>query len=151
MIGGVPFGLGSYQTAEVGRLLQGAGAAFAFTGAFYLASHGFRAAYLATAIGFTQMFGMLGGSAGQFAVGPMIHGLITWQQFWFIAGAVLFVVAVIVMVATPAGHDTSPLAAESSWLSMFKPCKTVLSNPQSYLCGLTAALLFLPTTIGDMI
>jgi MFS family permease len=27
----------------------------------------------------------------------------------------------------------------------------VLSNPQSYLCGFCAGLLFLPTTIGDMI
>ena len=149
-IGSILFGLGSYETAEVGRLLQGAGAAFAFTGAVYLAAHGFSAAYLATAIGFTQMFGMLGGSAGQFAVGPMIHGLITWQQFWFVAGGVLLVVAVIVLIATPAGHDTRPRAG-GSWLSMFRPYKVVLSNPQSYLCGFTAGLLFLPTTIGDMI
>jgi MFS family permease len=34
---------------------------------------------------------------------------------------------------------------------MFKPYKIVLSNPQSYLCGFSAGLLFLPTTIGDMI
>ncbi len=79
-LGAILFGLGSAGSAETGRLLQGAGAAFAFTGAVYLASHGFAAGYLATAVGFTQCFGMLGGSAGQFAVGPMIHGLITWQQ-----------------------------------------------------------------------
>jgi len=150
-IGSILFGLGSYQAAEAGRLLQGAGAAFAFTGAVYLASHGFSAAYLATAIGFTQMFGMLGGSAGQFAVGPMIHGLITWQQFWLIAGAALLVVAVIVLVATPAGHDVRPVTSGGSLLSMFRPYKVVLCNRQSWLCGLTAGLLFLPTTIGDMI
>ena len=149
-VGSILFGFGSYQSAEIGRLLQGMGAAFAFTGAVYLASHGFSAAYLATAIGFTQMFGMLGGSAGQFAVGPMIHGVIPWQQFWFIAGAVLLVVAVVMLFTTPAGHDAPPVAT-GSWLSMFKPYKIVLSNPQSYLCGFTAGLLFLPTTIGDMI
>jgi len=44
-----------------------------FTGAVYLATHGFPARYLATAIGFTQCFGMLGGAAGQFAVAPLIH------------------------------------------------------------------------------
>src|SRR5580698_8704609 len=58
----------------LGRLLQGAGSAFAFTGAVFLATHGFSGSVLATAIGFTQCFGMLGGSAGQFAVGPLIHG-----------------------------------------------------------------------------
>ena len=36
-------------------------------------------------------------------------------------------------------------------MSMFTPYKTVLSNPQSWLCGFSAGLLFLPTTIGDMI
>ena len=150
-VGSLLFGLGSFEMAELGRLLQGAGAAFAFTGAVYLASHGFSAAWLATAIGFTQMFGMLGGSAGQFAVGPLIHGQIVWQQFWFIAGAALLVVAVVVLVATPAGHDAKPASGGTSFLSMLKPYRTVLSNPQSWLCGFTAGLLFLPTTIGDMI
>ena len=150
-IGSILFGVGSYQAAEIGRLLQGGGAAFAFTGAVYLATHGFSAAWLATAIGFTQMFGMLGGSAGQFAVGPMIHGFIQWQQFWFYAGATLLIVAVVVLIATPAGHDARPVTAGGSLLSMFKPYKVVLANPQSYLCGFTAGLLFLPTTIGDMI
>ena len=143
-------GLGSYQLAEAGRLLQGAGAAFAFTGAVYLASHGFSAAWLATAIGVTQMLGMLGGSAGQFAVGPMIHGVISWQQFWLIAGGVLLLVAVVVLIATPSGHDARPARAAKGG-SWFTPYKIVLSNPQSYLCGIVAGLLFLPTTIGDMI
>jgi MFS family permease len=150
-IGSILFGLGTSVSAESGRLLQGAGSAFAFTGAVYLASHGFSGRYLATAVGFTQMFGMLGGSAGHFAVGPMIHGFITWQQFWLFAGIALLVVAAIVMVATPVGHDARPVGGERSILSMFKPYKVVLTNPQSYLCGFAAGLLFLPTTIGDMI
>jgi MFS family permease len=149
-VGSILFGLGSAGGADAGRLLQGAGAAFAFTGAVYLASHGFSSAYLATAVGFTQCFGMLGGSAGQFAVGPMIHGLISWQEFWIFAGIALLVVAVVVLFATPSGHDARP-AGRGSLLSMFKPYKTVLTNPQSYLCGFSAGLLFLPTTIGDMI
>src|SRR5271169_1849952 len=41
--GCVLFGLGSIATAEIGRLLQGAGSAFAFTGAVWLATRGFEA------------------------------------------------------------------------------------------------------------
>jgi MFS family permease len=149
-IGAVVFGLGSSGDAETGRLLQGAGSAFSFTGAVYLASHGFSSRYLATAVGFTQCFGMLGGSAGQFAVGPLIHGMISWQQFWIFSGVALAVLAVVILIATPSGHDTRP-ANTGSLLSVFKPYKIVLSNPQSYLCGFSAGLLFLPTTIGDMI
>ena len=148
--GAVLFGLGAEWEAQAGRLLQGAGSAFSFTGAVYLASHGFRGRYLATAIGFTQCFGMLGGSSGQFVVGPLIHGLLSWQQFWIFSGIALAVVAVGVVIATPSGHDPRP-AGSGSWLSVLKPYGVVLSNPQSYLCGFSAGLLFLPTTIGDMI
>ncbi|MGY2491499.1 MFS transporter [Cupriavidus sp. CP313] len=149
-VGAALFGLGTVVTAEIGRLLQGAGSACAFIGAVYLATHGFPPRFLATAVGFTQCFGMLGGFAGQFAVGRLIHGLITWQQFWWLSGLAIFVIAVLVFIATPAGHDDSP-ASQGSWLKMFAPYKEVLSNPQSYLCGFCAGLLFLPTTIGDMI
>jgi MFS family permease len=149
-IGAILFGLGSTGSAEAGRLLQGAGAAFAFTGAVYLGSHGFSAAWFATAVGFTQCFGMLGGSAGQFAVGPMVHGPITREQFWILAGLAVLAIAAAVLVATPSGHDTQPIG-RGSWLSMFKPDKVAPTNLQSYLCGFCAGLLFLPTTIGDKI
>lgn len=50
------FAVSNSLAANVGRLLQGAGSAFAFTGAVYLATHGFSARRLATAIGVTAMF-----------------------------------------------------------------------------------------------
>jgi MFS family permease len=148
-IGSVMFGLGIYWAANVGRLLQGAGAAFAFVGAVYLATHGFPARYLATAIGFTQCVGMLGGSAGQFAVAPLIHGPITWQQFWLYAGIVTVFIALALVIVTPRS-EASQTARGSIW-QMFAPYKMVLTNPQSYLCGICAGLLFLPTTVQDMI
>ena len=148
--GAVLFGLGTVSEAYAGRLLQGAGSAFSFVGAVYLASHGFPARFLATAVGATQMFGMLGGSAGQFVVSPLIHGIVTWQHFWIYAGAVAAVLAVVTFVATPKEPDRTPAGQGGFW-EMFAPYREVLSNPQSYLCGLCAGLLFLPTTIGDMI
>ena len=149
-IGAILFGLGSAPAADAGRLLQGAGSAFAFTGAVYLATHGFPARYLATAIGVTQCFGMLGGAAGQFAVAPMIHGALSWQQFWIYGGVAAAALALLVFILTPGGHAERSTAQGSIW-SMFTPYKSVLSNPQSYLCGFAAGLLFLPTTVGDMI
>jgi MFS family permease len=142
------FGLGASWAATFGRLLQGAGAAFAFVGAVYLATHGFPSKYLATAVGFTQCMGMLGGSAGQFAVAPLVHGPISWQQFWIYAGLVTLVIAAALLVATPEREE--PPAQGAVW-TMFAPFRIVLSNPQSYLCGLSAGLLFLPTTVGGMI
>jgi MFS family permease len=148
--GAVLFGIGGLAAAQAGRLLQGAGSAFAFTGAVYLATRGFPAKYLATAIGFTQCFGMLGGASGQFVVAPMIHSAIDWQQFWIFGGVAAAILAVIVLVVTPSGHPARTAEQASIW-SIFTPYKSVLTNPQSYLCGFAAGLLFLPTTIGDMI
>jgi len=149
-VGAALFGLGSVGAAQAGRLLQGAGSAFAFVGAVYLAAHGFPARLLATAVGATQMFGMLGGAGGQFVVSPLIHGTISWQHFWLAAGAITLVLATITFVATPREADRTR-AGRGTFAQMFAPYKVVLSNPQSYLCGLCAGLLFLPTTIGDMI
>jgi len=145
--GSILFGLGSIGSAEAGRLLQGAGSAFAFTGAVFLAAHGFSDRWLATAIGFTQFFGMLGGFAGQLAVDPLVHGLITWQSFWIYAGVLLAAIAVCLLIITPV-QTGKP---QGSVWTMFEPYKVVLTNPQSYLCGFVGGLMFMPTNIGDMI
>ena len=149
-IGCLFFSGGSVMAGDVGRLLQGAGSAFAFTGAVYLAAHGFSARYLATAIGATQCVGMLGGSAGQFVVGPMIEHGLEVHTIWIGLGVIIFAVAVFLYLATPK-EQPAPHAQEGGISSVLKPYKIVFSNPQSYLCGIIAGLMFAPTTIGDMI
>ena len=147
-IGCLLFAVPQASVGSFGRLLQGAGSAFAFTSAVYLASHGFSAKSLATAIGFTQCFGMLGGSLGQISVGPLIHGFATIHQFWVGLGVVVVVVAVGLLLMTPREQHTATAAERRNFLA---PYKIVLSNPQSYLCGIVSGLLFAPTTIGDMV
>jgi MFS family permease len=147
-VGTAMFAVNVGWIAGVGRFLQGAGAAFAFVAAVYLASRGLPARYLATAVGITQCLGMLGGAAGQFVVAPLIHGPLAWQQFWIYAGVVTLLIAAAMLVATPR-EDLSQGANASIWTT-FAPYKIVLTNPQSYLCGLVGGLLFLPTTVGAM-
>jgi MFS family permease len=60
-VGTAMFAVNVGWIAGIGRFLQGAGAAFAFVAAVYLASRGLPARYLATAVGITQCLGMLGG------------------------------------------------------------------------------------------
>jgi MFS family permease len=146
-IGCLLFIFGSSETAYVARLLQGAGSAFAFTGAVYLASRGFSSNSLATAIGVTQSLGMLGGSAGQFVVGPLMQADYKWQTVWVFIGIASLIVSVGLVLITPRRPPALSVAAGGSWLG---PYRTVLSNPQSYLCGLVSGLLFAPTTIGAM-
>jgi MFS family permease len=100
-IGCLLFAIPTAAAGYAGRLLQGAGSAFAFTGAVYLAAHGFSARWLATAIGVTQCLGMLGGSAGQSVVGPWLEHGIGWQTIWHWLGIASLVVGVLLFVITP--------------------------------------------------
>src|SRR5262252_116574 len=92
-IGALLFGMGNVAAANVGRFLQGAGGVFALVGAVYLVTKNFPAAQAASFIGATQMFGMGGGSAGQFLVGPMIQGGLPWGQFWLFSGGIGLVIS----------------------------------------------------------
>jgi MFS family permease len=133
----------------LGRLLQGGGSAFAFTGAVYLASHGLPARRLATAIGVTQCVGMLGGTAGQLVVGHWITDGLSLPQYWGRAGVVVLVVAAGLWWITP--KETPSISHGKASGGILSTYKIVFSNPQSYLCGLAAGLLFVPTTVGDMV
>ncbi len=140
----VPVPLAGY----VGRVLQGLGSAFAFTGSVYLAVRGLSAARLATAVGITQCLGMLGAYSGQAVVGPMIHTNVAVDHFWMGIGIAILLNGVWLCIITPREHLAS---AGKSIFAALEPYKVVFTNPQSYVCGLIAGLLFVPTTIFDMI
>jgi MFS family permease len=148
-IGALLFASGNSQVASVGRLLQGAGGVFALVGAVYIATTNFPASRAATLIGATQMFGMAGGSAGQFVVGPMIAGGVSWAAFWAGMGILGLAISAILFVLLPA---TKPVHHGDGWLGeAASALGQVFSNPQSILCGVISGLLFIPTTIFDMV
>jgi len=147
-IGALMFATGNTQIASIGRFLQGAGGVFSLVGAAYIATTNFPASRAATLIGATQMFGMAGGSAGQFLVGPMIAGGVDWTRFWVGMGIGGLVISVVLFLLLPA---SKPGQQREAWLKSAGPAfGVVFRNPQSILCGIIAGLLFIPTTIFDM-
>lgn len=147
--GALLFGTGDLTAASIGRFLQGGGGVFALIGAVYIAGRNFPASQAATLIGATQMFGMAGGAAGQFLVGPMVAGGMTWNAFWISMGVAGLVIAAALLLLLPKEK------LEKSKDDWFKASMTALGivfrNPQSILCGIIAGLLFIPTTIFDMV
>jgi MFS family permease len=147
-IGALLFSTGSQAAASAGRFLQGAGGVFALVGAVSIASANFPASRAATLIGATQMFGMAGGTAGQSVVGPMIAGGLAWNHFWAGMGIVGLLISVLLVVFLAPQKQT----AQSGGLKIAAlALGAVFRNPQSILCGMIAGLLFIPTTIFDMI
>ena len=148
-IGALMFATGNGTVASIGRFLQGAGGVFALVGAVYLVTTNFPPARAATLIGATQMFGMAGGSAGQFLVGPLIASGVAWTTFWIGMGIGGLAISVALFLLLPA---SAPPKADRDWLkSAGRAMGIVFRNPQSIYCGLIAGLLFIPTTIFDMV
>jgi MFS family permease len=148
-VGALLFAPGHNELASLGRLLQGAGGVFALIGAVYIASKSFPASMAATLIGATQMFGMAGGSAGQFVVGPVIASGVPWSRFWVVMGVAGLVMSALLYALIPKAEKAD---GGSDWLrSAGSAMRTVFLNPQSILCGLIAGLMFVPTTIFDMV
>ncbi|MGH9867410.1 MAG: MFS transporter [Candidatus Polarisedimenticolia bacterium] len=148
-VGALMFGTGHPSVASVGRLLQGAGGVFALIGAVYIATQNFPASRAATLIGATQMFGMAGGSAGQFLVGPMIAAGVPWNSFWIGMGVAGLAIGAALYMLIPA---STPTKQRDDWMRQAgRTLGLVFRNPQSILCGMIAGLLFIPTTIFDMV
>jgi MFS family permease len=148
-IGALLFATGSSGAASFGRFLQGAGGVFALVGAAYIVTTNFPPSRAATLIGATQMFGMAGGSAGQFLVGPMIASGVPWSTFWTGMGIAGLAISVVLFLLIP---PSKPSSQGGDWLKTAgHALAVVFRNPQSILCGMIAGLLFIPTTILDMI
>jgi MFS family permease len=142
------FATGDVSAANVGRVLQGCGGSFALVGAIYIASNNFPSSRAATLTGGAQMFGMAGGSAGQVLVGPLMASGVSWVTFWIGMGFVGVLIAAALFALLPGKPE--PTHADSKQASI-SGLFTVFRNPQTVLCGVIAGLMFIPTTIFDMI
>ena len=147
-VGAVMFASGNTTLAQAGRFLQGAGGVFALIGAAYIATTNFPPSRAATLIGATQMFGMAGGSAGQFLVGPIIGSGVSWSTFWLGMGVIGLVISGLLYALLPEPRASAATGPSTGAAQSFR---IVFTNPQSILCGIIAGLIFIPTTIFDMV
>jgi len=149
-IGAIMFGTGNVTAANIGRFLQGAGGAFALIGAAYLITKNFPVSVGASLIGATQMFGMAGGSAGQFLVGPIIKSGVSWDRFWIYAGCLGLIISIVLLILLPRETPKPAKEGTGAFATLLRSLGKVFRNPQSILCGFISGLLFIPTTILGM-
>jgi MFS family permease len=148
-LGALMFASGQSTLAAAGRFLQGAGGVFGLLGAIYIATTHLPASRAATLIGATQMFGMAGGSAGQFVVGPLIANGLAWNHFWVGMGVAGLLLGALLFALIPRNDKPRP---QGAWAGeTISALGLVFRNPQSILCGVIAGLMFIPTTIFDMV
>jgi MFS family permease len=95
------------------------------------------------------MFGMAGGAAGQFVVGPAMGSGLPWSTFWLGMGVAGIAIGAMLYVLLP--PSPTPRQGDAWLKGAVRAMGVVFRNPQSLLCGMIAGLLFIPTTIFDMI
>ena len=85
------------------------------------------------------MFGMAGGTAGQYVVGPLIGTGLAWNRFWIGMGVAGILLAVPLFLLLP---REAARTLEKNWVKdAVTAMGAVFRNPQSILCGLISGLL----------
>lgn len=152
-IGCLCFLAGSQTSGYVGRLLQGAGCAFAWPGCVFIATQGFSPHRLATVLGITQASGNLGGYLGQYGIGQALSGGLSMSTYWAaLAGLILLLAIGFMVLLRPGAHPppstTTPAGTAS--LGLLEPFRIILSNRQSWLAGVIGGLMTVPTSVFAM-
>src|SRR3569832_2117890 len=125
-VGALLFATGDTQLASIGRFLQGAGGVFALVGAIYIATKNFSPAKAA----------------------PLIGSGVAWSNFWIAMGVIGLAIGIALFFLIPNESTTQSGGGLRAVAGGFA---VVFKNPQSILCGLISGLMFIPTTIFDMI
>ena len=135
---------------KLSRFLFGFAAAFAFVGALKLAAEWFPPYRIGLLAGLVQALGMFGGYLGQ---QPLAIGVdhIGWRASLLVVASLFlvlsFLIAVIVRNQPPHSPwlemGSSPAAAKGK--AMLQGLTAVLKNPQTWLTGVYAGLLYAPT------
>lgn len=132
--------------ADMGRLLMGFGASFAFVGSLKLAAVWFPPSQFGLLAGLTQALGMLGAAVGEAPMSFAVFHL-GWQMTMLLIALIFLVLAVLIGLIVrdrPANAlpTSEPLASDKNVLAGLSK---VLANPQSWWNFVYAGLIYAPT------
>ncbi len=136
----------SLGTAELGRLLIGAGSGFAFVCCLRLAANWFPESHFGLLVGLTNMLGMVGAISGEAPLAVMVHRFEWRGTFYFLAAlAILLAVLILLIVRDHPGPKTRIQGfQEGNWPKLFSDLKVVLKNPHSWFNGIYAGCINAP-------
>ncbi len=130
-----------YQGLFLGRILIGAGSAFAFVGISHLLREHFPLNQFAFMIGLSDTLGFLVTVAGMIAMGYLISQW-GWRGFMFGAALVGFLISFLCWYYIPSSKH-----ARGSENNDFKKLVSILANPLTWINGLFSGLGFTVITV----
>jgi len=145
--GSLLFGIASdLETAYLGRLLIGAGAAFTWVGALKVAATWFPPHRFALISGLTMMLGMGGAIGGQGPLAALV-GSVGWRDTMVGAAALAFILAILIYLVvrdTPDKVKDAPAPKPDQGPSILGGLAQVTRNSQTWWIGLFGAMMTAP-------
>lgn len=131
----------SLHLAILSKILLGIGATPSVVGTLNIAHCWFAKRQFAMLVGFTEMFGMLGGAIGSglFAFWVEVHG---WRHAMIECSIAFFILTILCCIFIQDRHKETVIPASPSKKSIFQHLKLVLHMPQVWFAGLYSGLLF---------
>ncbi|MCL9779829.1 MFS transporter [Vibrio sp. S4M6] len=133
----------------VGRMLTGAGAAFAFVGVTYVATNWIDEKHHGLIFGLTQAMGMLGGIVGEAVLVRTISNT-NWADSWVIQAVMGIILAALLFTIIPLRPKKllESVQNNSRVLSNYLP---FLKNYRCWFIALSGGFIFIPTTVFAML
>jgi len=140
-----------YMTAAIGRLMIGAGCAFAYIGTLKLAALWLPANRFAFVAGLATAAGMTSGAMAQQYL-TRITKLISYHDALYsvlIVGVALSILVVLAVRNPPAlSKDVySPMQSTSTLKGLLADLKQIFTNKQMWLIGIIGCLVYLPSSV----
>lgn len=130
--------------AAAGRLLMGAGSAFAFVGTLYLILHWFPGRYFPIFAGLTQFLGSAGALGGNAPLALLTHHY-GWHKIILSMSAIGFALAIVMFLFVrnnPKQHQEINRSPKSK--SMLHNLVTVLKTPQTWPIAFYSCMIWAP-------
>jgi MFS family permease len=141
--GSFMFGLGhDVITAGIGRLLIGAGSAFAFVCALKLAATWLAPERFAVFVGITTALGMLGAMVGDVAMSRVVGGM-GWDHVLLISAIVGIILLPIFWFLIPDHNPAHDDGDRQTIKQLLRGLWKIIGSLQVWLCGLIGCMLFL--------
>lgn len=134
---------------SLGRLLMGAGSAFAYIAVLVVAADLFSAKRFALMAGITQMLAAVGAMLGEMPLLPLIQALSWRGTMLFLMGIALVLIILIACFVRYEKNNTtiseaSFVSNETTQISILSSLKIIASNVQTWWIAVYACLLWAP-------
>ena len=137
---------GCLQSAVIGRLLMGAGAAVGFVGSLAILARWFPANRFGTMVGILEMMGMMGTTFAGYFIARWIQ-LTSWRAFMLGAGSLIVIISLLNWIIVRDRPRKVMKIVQRTNEEFFEDLKGLLRKKVAWINGIYSGLMFSVATV----